>query len=1042
MRPITRYLLSLTLVLLLASTYFSSQSAYAFQSNQTEEPALRSLVERLYVSYANKDVEAYFSQWSSRSVAAERRRDVLRRAFVTLEKVEIKKLTFTQLKIETDKAEIRIVLELDFVRRGNLQHQIMNRLITCVRESAEWKAMSDLVLEEDLAAKLAAEKNDEERLALLAAAGDWSAQILAESLPAQASQLAARGEFNQAIALCQLMKKLGEQVADERLQARAMDLIGSFQQTQGDFVSALASYRQSLEILKRMNFAEGIFALQNNLGWVLADMGDYDAAIAAFQQSLKLADSGDGDKLKLAVVLTNIANAYRSAGNYAKALQHVNQSLELSRALGDKGRQAIAQNTLAGIYLAQGENDLAEIHFRQSLALHEQSGEKSGLADTLSNVGAVLSKKGNYDEALKLYQRSLELRATQRDKAGQATVLANIGDVYRRRRLHDQAMEFYRQSLVLHEKLGSPDKIARVLSNIARLYAEQKNYQQALPAIERAVTLAGQSGDRDLFYRASNDAGKIYYLLNRLADAGRAFGEAIAAIEELRSQVAGGEQQQERFFESKTSSYLGMARLFLDEQKPVAALGYAERAKSRVLLDVLQSGRVGIAKAMTESEREREKLLGDEIASLNTQLYRENLRRSPDAIRLADLNSRLQKARADWEVFQTSLYAAHPELQTQRGRAPQFDLNAVASSLLDSQTALMEYVVAEDKTYLFVITQEAGKQAAPLLKFYEAAISHDKLNEAVEAFRRQLADHDLTFGAAAKQLHELLIKPAAVQLRGKTKLVIVRDAGLWELPFQALKNDAGRYLVEDFAVSYAPSLMALAEMTRLQRHRKSSSGKNDLLAFGNPAFGTDSGNDAQRGTAKFSNLPSAENEVTQLGKLYGSPIYIGAQATEQRFKAEAGKATVLHLATHGVLNNASPMYSQIVLAQLKDGEKNSEDGLLEAWEVMKLDLQADLVVLSACETGRGRIGAGEGLIGLTWAFFVAGAPTTVVSQWKVDAESTSELMQEFHRGLRQATPASRSKAEALRAAELKLLRNPKYRHPFYWASFSVIGVSR
>jgi CHAT domain-containing protein len=187
-------------------------------------------------------------------------------------------------------------------------------------------------------------------------------------------------------------------------------------------------------------------------------------------------------------------------------------------------------------------------------------------------------------------------------------------------------------------------------------------------------------------------------------------------------------------------------------------------------------------------------------------------------------------------------------------------------------------------------------------------------------------------------------------------------------------------------------------------------------------------------------LPSTQAEVMQLAALYGaqrSKVYVGAEAREERLKAEAGGAGVLHLATHAVLNDASPMYSQIVLAQ--PGEKSSEDGLLEAWEIMKLDLRTDLVVLSACETGRGRIGAGEGLIGLTWAFFVAGAPSTVVSQWKVDAESTAELMQEFHRRMRARQPSAPTKAEALREAELKLLRNPKYRHPFYWASFSIIG---
>jgi CHAT domain-containing protein len=149
---------------------------------------------------------------------------------------------------------------------------------------------------------------------------------------------------------------------------------------------------------------------------------------------------------------------------------------------------------------------------------------------------------------------------------------------------------------------------------------------------------------------------------------------------------------------------------------------------------------------------------------------------------------------------------------------------------------------------------------------------------------------------------------------------------------------------------------------------------------------------------------------------------------------------VLHLATHGILNDASPMYSQVVLAQSAEGA--SEDGLLEAWEIMNLDLKADLVVLSACETGRGRVGAGEGMIGLTWALFVAGTPAAVVSQWKVESGSTTELMLEFHRNLRRSIKQARphvSTAKALQESSLKLLRGSQYRHPFYWAGFVVVG---
>jgi len=214
--------------------------------------------------------------------------------------------------------------------------------------------------------------------------------------------------------------------------------------------------------------------------------------------------------------------------------------------------------------------------------------------------------------------------------------------------------------------------------------------------------------------------------------------------------------------------------------------------------------------------------------------------------------------------------------------------------------------------------------------------------------------------------------------------------------------------------------------------------------MGNPALGKETVERVKlvHRDEELAPLPEAEKEVKTLAGLYGarSQVYVGAEAREDRVKAEAGRFGVLHLATHSILNNASPMYSQVVLARAAGGA--SEDGLLEAWEIMKLDVKAELVVLSACETGRGRIGAGEGVIGLTWALFVAGSPTTVVSQWKVESASTTRLMLEFHRNLQPGIKNPRrrvSTAKALQGAALEMLRRNEHRHPFYWAGFVVVG---
>jgi CHAT domain-containing protein len=350
-------------------------------------------------------------------------------------------------------------------------------------------------------------------------------------------------------------------------------------------------------------------------------------------------------------------------------------------------------------------------------------------------------------------------------------------------------------------------------------------------------------------------------------------------------------------------------------------------------------------------------------------------------------------------------------------------------------------VVGNGQTYLFVITRATGNVAAEV-RVYTLPIKRKELVKQTEAFRQQLAGRDLGFRASAGKLYELLLKPAEGQLRGKTNLVIAPDNTLWDLPFQALLTGANRFLIEDAAISYAPSLTVLREMTK-RRKNQATDAPATLLALGNPLVGNGTLTRAALSLrdGKLDPLPAAEEEVKAVGRLYGvsrSKVYIGAEAREDRVKSEAGNARILHFATHAMLNNASPMYSHLALAE----GNTREDGLLEAWELMQLNLHADLAVLSACETARGRIGAGEGMIGLSWAMFIAGVPSIVVSQWKVESAGTRDLMVDFHHALISPAATGRAKptkTEALRQAALKLMKNPETNHPFYWAGFVLVG---
>jgi CHAT domain-containing protein len=258
-----------------------------------------------------------------------------------------------------------------------------------------------------------------------------------------------------------------------------------------------------------------------------------------------------------------------------------------------------------------------------------------------------------------------------------------------------------------------------------------------------------------------------------------------------------------------------------------------------------------------------------------------------------------------------------------------------------------------------------------------------------------------------------LIAPAAAQLRGKSTLVVVPDGPLWQVPFQALVSPDDRHLIENHAVFYVPSLSVLREFQKL--HATRAGVRHRLLAL-----------DAVP-------IASARREVEGLRNVYGpenAKIFSDTEADEDRLKLEAPHFDLLHLAAHGVFENRNPLNSYLVLA--KGGKP--EAGVLDARKMMDLDLHADLVVLSGCETGRGKAAGGEGLIGMSWALFIAGSNTTVASQWKVESDSTSEFMLDFHRRLRNG-----SKAKALQQAALTLMKKPEYRHPFYWSGFVLMG---
>ena len=828
-----------------------------------------------------------------------------------------------------------------------------------------------------------------------------------------------------------------EEIGDKKGQARALHAMAVAYDTERRHELAVEFYDKALALAKQAGDKNLTALCFNGLGMAHTSLGQYEAGLDYYFKARTLSEE-IGDKTILNMALNNIGTRYLAQGRYGEALVYLNKSLDVMQQLGesaDRRSLAYKYQNIGLVYRRQGRLEQALAYAQKSLDILVAIDDKFGIANLQNNIGVIYKAQGLYDQGLDWFQKACANYEALKATPGMARCLNNIGDTYRLQGHLNEALVPLQKSLELREQGKDRGAVTLSLNNLASLYEAQGKYAEMLEVSRRSAKISDDLYSREEVWTAQDNMGRALVALGQPEEARTAYQSAIATLEELRREVGGNEQQQQSFLEGRLSPWLDMVDLLVSQRKYAEALTFAEQSKSRVLLDALQSGRADLRKSWSKEDQQGEEELRLRLVGLNSQFTAEVRKDKPDAKRVGELKAAVEKARLEYEDFETRLYVAHPKLKVQQGEAPIIKADELAALLPDASSALLEYVVGDEKTYLFVVTKGAD------VRVYTLPIKREVLAKQTEAFRQQLAARDLGFRTPASKLYELLIKPAAPQLAGKTNLIIAPDSTLWDLPFQTLLNSSNRFLIEDAAISYAPSLSVLREMSKRRQVEAAHASPATLLALGNPVLGAETLKRAALTLrdGKLDPLPEAEQEVKALGRLYGathSKVYVGAEAREDRVKAEAGSAKVLHFATHGLLNNTSPMYSHLALA----GGGTNEDGLLEAWELMQLDLHADLAVLSACETARGRIGAGEGMVGFSWAMFIAGVPSIVVSQWKVESAGTRDLMVNFHRGL--LANARTSKGEALRQAALKVMKNPETSHPFYWGAFVLVGDGR
>jgi CHAT domain-containing protein/Tfp pilus assembly protein PilF len=987
------------------------------------------LVHKLQNAYRSKDVGAVTALWSDKSPQLTAQHEELQKLLQAGPGAEVHESASKPPTISADRARIRVERETS----GNKKLLVLE----CIKEQGEWRIWRQTPAAEELAGRLVAASSDSERAGLLSANEDLIGNDLALELIDSGRDARNQGDRQRALIIFELAYSIADRAGASQARALALNNTGLIFYDLGDFPEALRRYQSSYALSESLKDEAGMARSMNNTAAIYMDSGELSAAWAIFQKSLAL-----GEKLHDRRLITNaranMATLYGRRGDYAQALSLLKESYDSDAKSGNKRGQTITLLNLGSVFQWQGDYAQAEDHFQRAVAVSESAGMKPLAAIALMSLGQVAQFRGELHEALAKYERSLAMFNEAGDKPYGANDLAFMGTAYSELGDLAKAIEYLQKGLDLQKTVGAGAEEALTLARMAAVYNRRREFHRALSVASEAQKLGEASGLREVLWRAHLEQGKAYGGLGQSSQAEGELAQSIATVEDMRHDVAGSESEQENFFEDKLEPYHRMLGVQAATGRNAQAFAYAEQAKARVLLDALKKGRTQLASLMTSEERQREQDLRVKMGSLNARLA--HGQETLSAAERPNLAAELNRARLEYASFETTLYAAHPQWKLQSGSIEPVTLDQAVQLMAGPDSAFVEFAVTDDNLYTFVSTGRSSDRSFPAVKVFSTPVARQELAKQVERFRQQLAARDLGFRATAAALYKLLLTPATTSLANVRHLIVVPDGVLWELPFQALVKPDGQYLLDSCAISYAPSLTALRAMTEVKQQRRQSSGGFQLLAMGNPAWSRKAEERAKAfyRDQSLGNLPQAETEVRRLGRIYGegqSHVYVGLEARESRFKSESAEPRVLHLATHGILNDSSPLYSYLLLAG--DSGDSSEDGLLEAWELMRMKLNAELVVLSACETARGRVGAGEGVIGLSWALFVSGVPATVLSEWKVESDSTSRLMVAFH----QNRTKGMSDADALRAAELVIRKDPRFQHPFYWAPFIIIGAA-
>ncbi len=847
--------------------------------------------------------------------------------------------------------------------------------------------------------------------------------------------------------------------------ARCINNLANLYRAQWRFAEAEPLYKQALTIRQQSLGSDhpDVAKSLSNLASFYRDQGRYSEAEPLLKQALDIFNKALGPNTpEAAYTLGSLAIVYKDQGKYSEAEPLYQQSLALREKSGGLEHPDVAKglNDLAVLYWEQGRYSEAEPLYRRALAIREK---KLGMdhplvAQTASDLSALLTISYRYAEAEKLLQRAQAIRekSLDADNPDLAASTDNLASLYKAQGRYSEAEPLYRKALDIWEKAFGkvhPD-VALPLDSLAEIARYQGKDQEAEQLYLRALTIREQifGSNHPTLASDLNGLSQLYTRQGRHKDALAALTRSLAIQEDnLERNLTTGTDQQKRAYLATLAEGEDLALSVSGQSHQAAqlALETVLRRKGRVL-DTLSANQNLFRQRLAPEERST----FEALTTVRTQLAALTVR-GPSDDAVERYREQLTQLQAKTEQLESQMSNLSAEFRVQ---SVPVTIQAVRHRL-PKDNALIE--VVRYRPVNFKATGAADQFASD--RYTACLLDHSGrilwfdlgeakiIDSAVNRFREALVSDQprSTVTQTGQELDRLVMQPIRRNLGGVRTIMLSPDGALNLVPFSALVDEHQHYLIERYALVYLssgrdllrsqPTLVSSAPLIVADPDFSSSQQSKEVIASANQSRGNSNLRSLSLQMLHYSRLPGTAREAEIVSRLVpGSRVLIGSLASENALK-QVHSPRLLHIATHGFFLNARPfeaenslLRSGLALAGFNNRMSGSEDGVLTALEASGLDLYGTkMVVLSACETGLGQVAAGEGIYGLRRALTLAGAQTQVISLWKVDDLATVRLMENFYTQLK----AKRKIGQSLREAQLNMLKQQKFRHPRYWASF-------